>query len=145
MEKVFESSSCMYFQCSLFEHWTMVIVFLFHVLNLSIRLTTKPYNLRKFGSWICEKHDQTTILKEGVLNNLSFSSFHLSACLSIRPILNVHFLNFLQRTFHHIYIYYKVTKPDFGKCCLGNWVHETNSDQKWNIWYFNKSNTIFLV
>ena len=91
LKKVFESSACI---CSsLFEQWTMLIVFLFLVLTLSIRLTIKPYNLRKFNSWISEKHDQTTIFTEGVLNNQSCSSVHLPVFLSIRYILFVSFLN----------------------------------------------------
>ena len=37
------------------------------VLILSIWLTIKPNNLRKFYSQISEKHDQTSIFAEGVL------------------------------------------------------------------------------
>ena len=51
----------------LFEHWTMLIVFLFLVLIISIWLTIKPNNLRKFYSWISEKHDWTSVFAVGVL------------------------------------------------------------------------------
>ena len=29
-------------------------------------------------------------------------------------------------------------------CCLGNWVNETNLDQKWNICHFNEGGPIFF-
>ena len=51
----------------LFEPWTMLIVFLFCALILSIWLAINSNNLRKFYSGISEKHDQTSILAEGVL------------------------------------------------------------------------------
>ena len=51
----------------LFQHWAMLIKYLFLVLILSIWLTIKPNNLRKFYSRISEKHDQTSIFAEGVL------------------------------------------------------------------------------
>ena len=127
----------MYFQSSLFEHWTMLIVFFFLVLTLSIRLTIKPYNLRKFNSWKSEKHDQITIFTEGVWNNQSCSSVHLSVCLSVCP-----FVLFCLRVF---LIFCMRTKPDFGKRCLYSWVNETNSDHNRNIWHFNESNIILFA
>ena len=36
-----------------FKHWTMLIIFLFLALVVSIWLTIKPNNFRKFYSWIC--------------------------------------------------------------------------------------------
>ena len=50
----------------LFQHWAMLIKFLFLVLIRSIWLTIKPNNLT-FNSRISEKHDQTSIFAEGVL------------------------------------------------------------------------------
>ena len=51
----------------LFEHWNVLIMFSFLTLILSMWLTIKPNNLRKFYSRISEKHDQTTIFAERVL------------------------------------------------------------------------------
>ena len=51
----------------LFEPWAMVIVFLFLALILSMWLTIKPNNVRKFYPRISEKHDQTSIFVEGAL------------------------------------------------------------------------------
>ena len=63
----------------LFEHWTMLILFPFLVLILSIWLTIKPNNFRKLFSWISEKHDQTSLWK----GSYKIISVHLSICLCV--------------------------------------------------------------
>ena len=74
----------------LFEHWIMLIVFLFLVLTIS-----------KFYSWIFEKHDWTSNLAAGVLPIISVLFICPSICLSfclwcifLRPY-SVDFFNFL--------------------------------------------------
>ena len=86
-----------------FEPWTLLIVFLFLVLIISIWLTIKPINLRKFYFQIKKKRqDQTSIFAEAVLENHSCSSVHLSVCLwhNFLRIYSVDFLDFL-----HDYIF----------------------------------------
>ena len=51
----------------LFEHLTMLIVFLFLALIISIWLTIKPNNFRKYYSQISEKHDGASVFAVGVL------------------------------------------------------------------------------
>ena len=65
----------------LFEHRTMLILFLFLLLIISIWFTIKPNNLTKIYSWILEEHDRTSIFANG--------SYKISrVCLSIS--LSVH-------------------------------------------------------
>ena len=90
----------------------------FLVLILSILLTIKPNNLRKFYSQIFKKHNQTFIFAEGVRQNQPCSSAHLFVC---PPIFDAFlsgstqwiFLIVCMKLFCHIYL--KITKPDFGK------------------------------
>ena len=53
---------------------------IYFVLILSIWLTIKPINLRKFYSQISEKHDQSSIFADG---SYKISFVHLSICLSV--------------------------------------------------------------
>ena len=68
----------------LFEHWTFLTVFLFLVLILSIWLTIKPNNVRKFYFWIFEN-----MIKRPSLWKWSYKissvclSISLSVCLSV--------------------------------------------------------------
>ena len=91
------------FVFELFEHGTMLIVFLFLVLILSIWLTIKPDHLGQFYSLITEKYDQTYIFAEGVW------------CIFLK-IYSVEFLNF----FHEDNLSYilKIDKARFSKLYL---------------------------
>ena len=66
----------------LFEPFTMLIVFFFLALILSIWLTIKPSNLRKFYSWISENMIKPLSLQKG---SYKISPVHLSICLSVHP------------------------------------------------------------
>ena len=64
----------------LFEHWFTSIVFLFPVLIISIWITMKPNNLRKFYYRVSEKHKPLCLWK----GSYKFSPVRLFTCLSVR-------------------------------------------------------------
>ena len=87
-----ESSYYSLYSCifELFEHWTMLIVFLFLALILSIWLTIKPSNLIKFYSQISENWSNFHLCKGSYKIKLpkgpiKISPVGLSICLSVRP------------------------------------------------------------
>ena len=100
----------------LFEPWTMLIIFLFLALVLSIWLTIKPNNLRKFYSRISEKQLNLHFCGSGPVKSVLFIS--PSVCLSIRlwyiflRIYNVGFFNFLHDILQYIL---KSNKAGFSK------------------------------
>ena len=127
--------------------WTLNYVHYFFsflsVLIPSIWLKIKPIDL-KFYSQISEKHDQTSIFAEGVLQNQSCLSIHLSVCLSVclwhifLRIYSVDSLPYiLKRRQSHIL--------ENCICCLDNWVNKKNLDQKQNIWHFNSGSITFVL
>ena len=63
----------------MFEHWTMLIVFLFLLLILSIWVTIKPNNLRKRYSEISEVWSNLHLYKSSPI----ISPIWLSICLSV--------------------------------------------------------------
>ena len=65
----------------LFEHWTMVILFLFLILIFSIWVTIKPSNLRKFYSQIWKNMIKPPSLPKG---SYKISLVRQSICLSVR-------------------------------------------------------------
>ena len=84
--------------CAVFEHWIMLIVFIYLVLILSVWLTIKPNNLRKFILEFLKKKTWSNLhLRAG--GPMTVSTIH--ACLSIclwhifLKIYSVDFLNFL--------------------------------------------------
>ena len=122
----------------LFEPWTMLILlFLFLALILSIWLTIKPNNFRKFCSCIFKKHDPS-------LWRASYKISHvfLSICLSVRPSVT-HFSQDLLGGFSLFFawecfaIIYNTEWQSWILenfiCCLDSLVKETNLDQKGKI------------
>ena len=103
--------------CAVYEHWIMLIVFIYLVLILSVWLTIKPNNLRKFIlEFLKKKHDQTFIFVQGVLW-LSQQSMPVSPSVCdtfFSRFTQWIFLIFWMRIFCHI----KVANPDFGKLDL---------------------------
>ena len=65
----------------LFEHWAMVILFLFFILIFSIWVTIKPSNLRKFYSQIWKNMIKPPSLPKG---SYKISLVRQSICLSVR-------------------------------------------------------------
>ena len=103
--------------CAVFEHWIMLIVFIYLVLILSVWLTIKPNNLRNFIlEFLKKKHDQTFIFVQGVLW-LSQQSMPVSP-----SVCDTFFSRFTQWIFSifwmRIFCHIKVANPDFGKLDL---------------------------
>ena len=136
----------------LFEHWTMLIVFLFLVLTIS-----------KFYSWIFGKHDWTSNLAAGVLPIISvlliffffFSIYPVNLSIYLSVLLSVmYFSQSLLGGFFKFFAWgcfaiypKKWQRGNSENCvfCLDNWVNKINLDQKWNIWHFNKGNITFVL
>ena len=79
---IWKLSYLMLLRIIVFEHWTILIAFLFLVLTISIWLTIKPNNLRKFYSQISEKHYGSSYLcGRGPIKSVLFIC--PSVCLSI--------------------------------------------------------------
>ena len=116
----------------LFEHWTMLIVFLLLVMILSIWLITKPNKLRNFISEISEKLDQTSLLQKK--GSCKISRVRLYICPYVRPsvthflrIYSVDFLNFFALVYFAIYTNkWQSQILENCICCLDNRVNETN-------------------
>ena len=114
----------------------MLIVFLFLALVLSIWLTIKPNNLRKFFLEFWKNMIKPPFLQKG---SYKISPVHLSICLSVSllhiflKIYPVDNLDFLDEDFLP-YIFCQILE-NFN-CCLDNWVNKTNLDQKRNIWHY---------
>ena len=76
-----------------------------------------------------------------------------SICLSLRPSVT-HFSQDLLGIFSYFFAwgYFAISTnkkwlrwiSENCICCLGNWVNETNLDQKWNICHFNEGGPIFF-
>ena len=122
----------------LFDHWTMLIVFLFLVLIIS-----------KFYPWISEKHDRTSNF---VVGSYKISLVHLSTCLYL--LLSVTFLSGSTVDFFQLFVwgYFAIYTKNWQSdnlencvCCLDNWANEANLDPKQNTWHFNDGNITFCA
>ena len=130
-----------------------MIVFFFLVLIISIWLTVKPNNLRKFYFRIPEKHDQTSIFSEGVLWSQSSASVYRSVYPSVCNAFSSQdlFSELNESIFLHGDIFAIYTKKWLSQIlqnciyCLGNLTNKTNLDHKWNIWHCNEGNITFCA
>ena len=129
----------------LFEHWNMLIVFLFLALILSIWLTIKSSNLRKVYFQISERHKLLSLLNV----HYKISSVCLCICLSVRPFVN-RFSQDLRRRFSYFFAWgyfaiYTNRQMKIVFCWLDDWVNDINLDQKQNIWHFNEVSITFCA
>ena len=126
----------------------MFIVFLCLVLILSIWLTIKPNNFRKFYSRNSKKKwSNLRLCERGRIKSVLFVCPFV--CLSVHPwriFLRIFSVNF-SSLYEAILPYTKKWQRRILEnciCCLHNWVNETNLDLKQNIWHFNEGNMVFF-
>ena len=131
--------------CAVYEHWIMLIVFIYLVLILSVWLTIKPNNLRKFILEFLKNMIKPPSSCRGSYDCLN------NPCLSLHLSVT-HFSQDLLSGFSQFFgwEYFVILKWQIQ--ILENWIYgldkslnEKNSDQKQNIWHFSENNIIIVL
>ena len=130
--------------------WTLNYVdcIFFLALILSIWLTIKPNNSRKFHSRISKKTWSNLYLSgRGPIKSFLFvcSPVFLSFCLR-HIFLRIYSVGFLNFPWGYFTMYTKKWQSrTLENCisCLDNWVNKTNLDRKLNLWHFNGGSITF--